>query len=456
MNDILPDIPRVLTALAEWSACMVYILLMRKRLRRFPLASMCVTGLLLLIGVQLLAETLPLELWTLGMAMGVGAMYLLIYLCADVPVREAGDLVARAFVLAELVASLEWQLDVFFFRGQDATQPASIALFVAIYGTIFGIAYSAERRHFPRDHRLLVDDRILVVTVGVAILTFLMSNLSFVKTNTPFSGPIGPEIFYIRTLVDLCGVVILFALRGQRLELQRAADVNAVNVMLRNQRDRYLQSKHDTDVVNRKYHELKHYIHAIRAETNPDARAGYMDQLEDSISGYETSALDTGSNVLDTLLTAKSQQADRMQITLAAVADGTAIGFVDAMDLVTLVGNALDNAIEATSSLQDPAQRLVRIAVYRQGGFAMIKVENVFRGDLQMVNGLPQTTKAGSLHHGYGLKNMRETAERYGGSLTAHAEDDWFVVRVLLPSPRDETPQKRAKSAEQLGLLAED
>jgi signal transduction histidine kinase len=41
------------------------------------------------------------------------------------------------------------------------------------------------------------------------------------------------------------------------------------------------------------------------------------------------------------------------------------------------------------------------------------------------------------LHHGYGLKNMRETAERYGGSLTAHAEDEWFVVRVLLPSPRD-------------------
>jgi len=437
MIDILPDIPRVLTAIAEWSACMVYILLMKKRLPRLSLASVCVAGLVVLVGVQLLAEALPLELWTLGMAMGVGAMFLVVYLCADVPLREAGALVARAFVLAELVASLEWQLDVFFLRGDDATRPASIALAISVYAIAFATAYSAERRHFLKDHRVLVDYRTLVVTVGVAVLTFLMSNLSFVSINTPFSGPIGPEVFYIRTLVDLCGFVILFALRGQRLELQRAAEVNAVNVMLRNQRDRYLQSKHDTDVVNRKYHDLKHYIHAIRAETNPDARAGYMDQLEDSISGYETSALDTGSNVLDTLLTAKSQQADRMQITLAAVADGTAIGFVDAMDLVTLVGNALDNAIEATSSLEDPTQRLVRIAVYRQGSFAMIKVENIFRGALQMVNGLPQTTKASSLHHGYGLKNMRETAERYGGSLTAHAEEDWFVVRVLLPSPRE-------------------
>jgi hypothetical protein len=437
MIEVLPDIPRVFTALAEWSACMVYILLMRKRLPTLPVVALSVVGLAVLVGVQLLAETLPLELWTVGMAAAVGAMFALIYLSADVSLRETGDLVARAFVLAELVASLEWQLDVFFLGGDDATTMASVALLGGVYAATFGMAYSAERRHFPRDHRVVIDNRTLIVTVGVAVVTFLMSNLSFVTTNTPFSGPVGPEVFYIRTLVDLCGFVILYALRGQRLELLRATEVDAVNVMLRNQRDRYLQSKHDIDVVNRKYHDLKYYIHAIRAESNPDARAGYMDQLEDSISGYETSALDTGSHVLDTLLTAKMQQSDRMQITLAAVADGTAIGFVDAMDLVTLIGNALDNAIEATSSLEDPAQRLVRIAVFRQGGFAMIKVENVFRGTLEMVNGLPQTTKAGALHHGYGLKNMRETAEKYGGSLTAHAEDGWFVVRVLLPSPRD-------------------
>lgn len=437
MNGLLPDIPRALTAIAEWSACLTYILLMRKRLPRLSLASACLAGLVLLVGVHLLVETLPLELWAVGMGAAAAVMLGLIYLGADVSLRESGDLVARAFVLAELVASLEWQLDVFFLGGGDATRPASIALLITVYAAAFGTAYSAERKHFPKDQRVLVDNRTLIVTVGVALVTFLMSNLSFVKTNTPFSGPIGPEIFYIRTLVDLCGFVILFALRGQRLELQRATEVDAVNVMLRNQRDRYLQSKHDIDVVNRKYHDLKHYIHAIRAETNSATRAGYMDQLEDSIRGYETSALDTGSPVLDTLLTAKSQQADRMQISLAAVADGTAIGFVDAMDLVTLVGNALDNAIEATSSLDDPAQRLVRIAIYRQDGFAMIKVENIFRGTLQLVNGLPQTTKASSLHHGYGLKNMRETAELYGGSLTAHAEDDWFVVRVLLPAPRE-------------------
>ncbi len=38
-----------------------------------------------------------------------------------------------------------------------------------------------------------------------------MNNLSFVSTNTPFSGSMGQEIFYIRTLVDRCGFAILYA-----------------------------------------------------------------------------------------------------------------------------------------------------------------------------------------------------------------------------------------------------
>ncbi|WP_374109453.1 ATP-binding protein [Actinotalea sp. K2] len=205
--------------------------------------------------------------------------------------------------------------------------------------------------------------------------------------------------------------------------------------LLHSQHEQYLQARNNIDVVNRKYHDLKHYINAIRGESSADARASYLDQLEDSIRDYDT-RVETGNIVLDTILTTKSADCAQLGITLTCVADGAALDLMSPMDVAALVGNALDNAIEAAVVLPDPERRLLRVAVHRQDSFVMLRFENYYEGDLTFDDGLPRTTKgADSLHHGYGLRNIRHIAERYGGTLTVHAEDGWFTVRVLIPVP---------------------
>lgn len=435
MDAVLPDIPRVLTGVAEWGAVIVYVSLIGWRFSWRLSVPFAFGSLLVLVGLQLFAGTLPIALWTLGMALSVAAMYGLILVMGDVNAREAGDLTARAFVLAELVASLHWQIHVFFFP-DGRFHWGEIPLFLVIYGTVLGLARVVERRHFPRDHRVEIDNGALVSAVGVAVVTFLMSNLSFINTSNPFSGSAGQEVFYIRTLVDLAGYVVLFALRGQRLEFQRAAQAQAAMWMLENQEARYLQSKHDIDVVNRKYHDLKHYIHAIRSEQDPEARATYVDQLEDEIRGYERSMIDTGSGVLDAVVTSKQDTCQRLGISLMCLADGEAVSFVDPLDLVALVGNALDNAIDAVSAIPDEQHRRIRLTIAKRGAFAVLTVENPFEGTLETIDGLPKTTKRSTAHHGYGLRNMRDIAERYSGNLRASGNGGWFVLHILLAPPR--------------------
>lgn len=435
IEDVLPDIPRLYTALAEWSACMVYVLLIRKRLAPVHLVLVAGLGLGVLIGVQLLAGTLPRALWVVGMASAVAAMYLLIAVCSKASPLNAGYFLARAFVLAELVASLQWQLHSFFFAGGAELAFRPVALFVLVYCAAFSAAYFIERRHFPADQQFDVDGRGVLSAVAIAVITFLISNLSFLSTNTPFSGRLGPEVFYIRTLVDLAGYVALYAQQGQRLELRRAAEVEAMDRLLHSQHEHYLQARNNIDVVNRKYHDLKHYIGAIRAEASADARAEYLDQLEGSIRGYDAQ-VETGNVVLDTILTTKSTDCARMGITMTCVADGASLDFMAPMDLAALVGNALDNAIEASASIPDADRRLLRVAVHRQDALVMLRFENYFERELVFEDGLPRTTKDDDgLHHGYGLRNIRHVAERYGGTLTVHAEDGWFTVRVLIPAP---------------------
>lgn len=430
----LPDIPRAYTAIAEWSACLVYLLLLRRRFSWWPTLGLGVAGLGAILAAQAFAGDLPIELWTLGMFIAVVVMFGFVWLLGDVSPGGSVYIVARAFVLAEFAASLEWQLHTYFLTATGPTV-ASTALLVAIYGLVFGFAWFVERRHFSSSEPLNIDSRSVASSAGTAVLTFIMSNMSFISANTPFSGSAGLEIFYIRTLVDTIGFAVLYAQQGQRLELRRAVEVAVMDGLLRNQHEQYLLSKENIEQVNRKYHDLKHHIYAIRTETDADVRARYVDQLEESIKGYETSALDTGNTVLDAVVTGKRNQAAQRDIDLTCVADGAELDFVDVIDLCTLIGNALDNAIEATSSLPDVERRLIRLAIFRQEGFAMLRVENYYDNELSFVDGFPVTTKTDSRDHGYGLRNMRQATERYGGTLTIRAEDHWFTLRILLPIP---------------------
>lgn len=432
--DGLQDIPRFLTALAEWGACLLYIALVPKRLSRIPLAFVLAIGLAALIGVQTLAGALPLGLWSLGMVLACACMYALIWICTDTDAKSSGDLVARAFVLAELIASLEWQLDQHFFRGAD-WDAARVMLVVGVYGAAFAVAGLAERRNFPPGLRIAVDSRTLAATLSIALVTFFMSNLSFVTEDTPFSGREGREAFYIRTLVDFAGFIALYAMRSQRLKLQREIEVQSMNTLLHTQHEQYLRSRDMMDAVNSRYHDMKHYIVAIRHETDAAARSGMVDELEASIRGYGATAIETGNPVVDTMLTTKTTRAEAQGITVTSVVDGSVVNFMEVMDVVTVFGNAMDNAIEATRQVPDVDRRLIKIAVFRQEHLALLRFENYFGGEVTLIDGLPSTTKDDAQHHGYGLKNIRQAAEKYGGSFTVHTEDGWFVLRMLVPIP---------------------
>ena len=109
--------------------------------------------------------------------------------------------------------------------------------------------------------------------------------------------------------------------------------------------------------------------------------------------------------------------------------------FIETMDICSIFGNALDNAIESVEKLADPQQRLIRVAVYTQNVFLIIRVENSCTAQLSVVDGEYRTTKRDKDMHGYGIKSIRYTAEKYGGSVSADCSDNWFHLSVLLPLP---------------------
>lgn len=438
--EALPDIPRWLTGLAEWLACLLYVVLInRNRLRGWRLILTTVVALPALLGVQLLAGTLPIALWVVGMSAAVLVMFWFIAVATKLSTRDAVFLTARAFVLAELIASLQWQIHTFVF---DLTTPFNlfeVALGVIIYTLSLVGAFALERRH-------ILGATAFSVTVGeagsaaaIAAITFFMSNISFLTANTPFSARLGQEVFIIRTLVCIAGFVALYAQQGQRLALRARDEAIALDDMLHHQYLQYEQSKRNIDHVNRTYHDLKHQIEVIREEADPAKRQSYLDDLESTVSGFGAQK-NTGNPVLDVILTTKALECADSGIDFMCVVDGDALSFVSTLDLAALFGNALDNAIEAVTPVRDPERRLIKLAVYAKGQFVLITCDNYFLGELVTSDGVILTRKKDRLRHGFGLTSIRRTAEKYGGSMTVSAQDNWFTVRILLPKPAPSIP----------------
>lgn len=437
ITNALPDIPRLYTGICEWLACLTYIIVAYRRAPLHRSIIVSVLGLPLLIAVQYFDGMMPLWFWILGMMLAFGCMFAIILFSIGSGKRESLYITARAFVLGELVASLQWQIMSFTdahrsiseLKWQSAISPA------ITYVLCFLLAVLIEHGNFSQNSPTLPTLPASIATISITVVTFAMSNLSFISINTPFSGSVGHEIFYIRTLVDFCGFAILYAQQEQMRRIEANTELASINAQLESQHQEYLQSKENIESLGRIAHDLKHQIAALRAEVDPEHVAAGFEQLEKSIHRYGAQQ-HTGNPVLDVILTSKERACADRDITLTTVANGSLLNNMSSMDIASLFGNALDNAIEATSKLTDPEQRLIKLALYEQNNFMVIRVENYYDSRLEKdADGNLRTTKHDNQHkHGFGVKSIRHIAQQYGGEVTIRTADHWFVLTVIIPA----------------------
>ncbi len=431
----VPDIPRIYTAIGEWAGCLIYILIVRKRFTGVGLGFLSAGALSAIVILQLINGILPLFLWIPGMIAAVSLMCVYIFTCCEMPLLDVGACCARAFVLAELVASFEWQIYIFFLSKNFTQQWISVSFMLIIYGIIFPVVFYLESQHMQKGKGPGVTRRELFSSVLIALAAFIISNLSFVYKETPFSDGMGAGIMYIRTLVDFAGFVMLFAQQDKWQELHMRQELSAINLILNQQYEQYQLSRDSIEMLNRKYHDMKHQISIIRAENDPVKKETYLEELEYGIKMYEAQNK-TGNSVLDTILTRKSIYCVQHDINFTCVADGTLLEFIGIMDICTIFGNILDNAIESVETLANTELRLIRAAVFAQNDLLMIRVENYCEAEIEMQDGLPITTKGDKNFHGYGIKSIKMTVQKYNGTMTIHSENHWFTFRILIPIPK--------------------
>lgn len=234
--------------------------------------------------------------------------------------------------------------------------------------------------------------------------------------------------FYCITLLYLQSA--LFKKSSMRKELE------TIQFLWHQQKGQYQLSKETIELINHKCHDLKHQVQAIRVVKDEKERETYLEKIEKSVQIY-SAIVRTGNEILDTILTEKSLICENSGIHINCVADGSLLAFMNPVDLYTLFGNALDNAIEAVRKLESKEKRVIDIMLYERQSFLMLQIVNPMCGEVKFEDGLPLTTKAKNGYHGYGMKSMLHTIQKYEGHLTTEVKNGCFYFNVMLPLERD-------------------
>lgn len=433
MEDLFINIPRVYTGLAEWLFSLIFIIHASKRVHGFKLYLAIFLWLGVFISYQLLAGILPLFLWIPGMIGAVLLIYAYIYSLAKMRPKTAIYFTAFAFISAEFAASFEWQL-YYFFLVNEMFESVFFEAFMlnGVYGIIFLFMYILEKRYKTKSAIQDLRKNELVTIIVIAVLVFAVGNLNFIDINTPFTGRFAAEIFYIRTLVLFSGVVLLYTQREHRLVTHSKIELAAVQSILEKQYEQYRINQELNDLINRRYHDLKHQIQLIRNEHNIEKKNQYLNALEQDIKAFELQ-YHTGNDILDTVLSSKAQTILKNNINFTCVAEGKALDFMSLLDLVSLFGNALDNAIESVVQIKDKDKRVIKLTIHKKDTFLLIRFENYYETSLRQTEHGFLTTKKDTLTHGYGLKSIKAVVDKYDGELSIDTINNWFKLFILFP-----------------------
>lgn len=237
------------------------------------------------------------------------------------------------------------------------------------------------------------------------------------------------------------GVLFILVLYETNLERQKkAAAADAENLRMAFEMQNVKRSLQANNDIRRLYHDMKNHLLAMQSiAEDTSALKNYLSDLLNQFRDYEIQ-VSTGNTTIDAILSEKIQRASTEHILFNVVLDLQDLSFVKTVDLVTILGNAVDNAVEAVRKMSDDQKRFIYIKSNQFANMKIIRISNQFNDEIKRENENFPTSKPDAHMHGIGLKSIQRATERYGGfaSVGYDNAEKWFRLVIMIPT--DHTP----------------
>lgn len=229
-------------------------------------------------------------------------------------------------------------------------------------------------------------------------------------------------------MLGLAFIFIFFYVRSTRRERDDLRDMNASNEELVEMQTKYFEASAEADTrIRAMRHDMRNNLQVLTLLLEGgeyDKMREYLEEMGDNLSSADISA-HTGDTIADAIIADKVRKASEAGIELKVTGRLEGVDFTP-VDTCKILGNILDNAIEAASDegLADLAPEFKKIDLIfkKTESFFMISETNACVKCPVIKDGVIETVKSDKKNHGFGLKNIKDAVDNYGGEMSLSCE----------------------------------
>lgn len=244
-------------------------------------------------------------------------------------------------------------------------------------------------------------------------------------------------LYQISTLVAsllliVSNLLILFVVDKQEKYYSTKERLAFAEIHIKEQRTHYAELYSQQEALKKYRHDSKNFyvslISILENKSTEDAISYIKDKM--SIISDNSKSINSGNPVVDSIIYSKKQICDNKAIILNTSLKISETIKIDELEFGVLIGNALDNAIEATEELIELNKKIINLTILTSGEMISIEISNPTIKDIDTTN--IETRKTDKTQHGYGLKGIETITNKYNGNLSLSCENNVFTLSAIL------------------------
>ena len=231
----------------------------------------------------------------------------------------------------------------------------------------------------------------------------------------------------------IMNIILFYLLEGiieREIKIQNA---KIFQERSKNETNMYRSVSQNLEEQRKRVHEYKNQMMCLEGMLESGENEAALNYLHKFITGYNNhiDVIDTNHIITNAVLNSKYKEAIVKNIVIVLKVSDLSKIILEDEDIVTILSNLLNNAIEACEKVKD--KKVIKLKIAIEGKVIVISVKNTVREPIKIVNNKIETTKSNKKEHGYGIANIQSTVKKYKGTSVLKCENGYFSFSIVIP-----------------------